>query len=54
VDPPTATHEDEDGHEIPLMNTVTAPAGSGMTSRDHAWPFHRTANTTSRFEEGNG
>jgi hypothetical protein len=54
VNPPTATHEDPDGHEIPLTSTVSLPAGSAITSRDHPRPFHRTANKTSRSEEGNG
>ena len=35
VNPPTATHEDPDGHEIPLTSTVLLPAGSAITSRDH-------------------
>ncbi|HYB26544.1 MAG TPA: hypothetical protein VEF89_08025 [Solirubrobacteraceae bacterium] len=54
MDPPTVTHQDSDGHEIPLTSTVLAPAGLAITSRDHPRPFHRTASKTSSSEEGNG
>lgn len=54
VNPPTATHEDPDGHEIPPTSTVLLPEGSAITSRVHPRPFHRTASNTSRSEEGNG
>jgi hypothetical protein len=54
VDPPTATQEEADGHEIPPISTMPLPAGSAITVRDHPRPFHRSANNTSRFEKGNG
>lgn len=54
VKPPTATHEDADGHEIPPTSTVMLPTGSAMTARDHRRPFHRTAYKTSLSEEGYG